>query len=363
VHTSEAGLKSTLNVILKGKAVRNYRTHGGHAHYVIARNGRTYRTLDKKYKADHAGRSMWDGETNISKVSVGIELVGYHVTPITDKQYWSVGVLIDILKNMYHLEDRAVLTHSQVAYGKPNIWVKKLHRGRKKCAKNFNRSKAGLGPTWNFDPDVRAGKLVPDLKLAGIFYGGRDDEATLVGSTIISAQNTAWSIAGEDYDSPETLYRLPSGKLISGDQIEKLIGWNRIPPKTVVLLNQVKSDMEKEDKGPIKTLSGGLTAWSFAGPAYKAKSTFYFLPNGQMKNGQQISDWDDLPTDTKIIVGYQSPRKVTRGKFPIRIAGKKYNDKRTLYYFLNHSLISGDRIESFNTIPPGVLIFLPDESS
>jgi len=305
---------------------------------------------------------MWNGETDISRVSIGIELVGYHYTPITNKQYQAVGILIDILKGVYNLGDREVLTHSQVAYGKPNVWIKKLHRGRKKCAKNFSRSKAGLESTWSFDPDVKAGRLVPDSKLAAIFYEGRDDDLSLVGSNSITARNTAWSIAGEDYDSPTTLYRLPNGKLISGDQIEKLIGWKRIPKRTVVLLNQEKSLADEENKGPVKTISGGLTAWTFAGPAYKLKTTFYFLPNGQMKNGQQISDWDDLPSNTKIIIGYRKPLKITRGRFPIRIAGKRYNSIKTLYYFPNKSLISGNKIKNFKGIPTGVLIFLPAES-
>ncbi|MDH3356230.1 MAG: N-acetylmuramoyl-L-alanine amidase, partial [Desulfobacteraceae bacterium] len=77
VHTSELGRKMTLRVVSKGKRLRNGRkTNGGHTHYVIARNGRTYRIVDKKYEADHAGLSMWNGETNISKISIGIELVG-----------------------------------------------------------------------------------------------------------------------------------------------------------------------------------------------------------------------------------------------------------------------------------------------
>jgi hypothetical protein len=363
VHTAEAGLRSTLNVVSKGKVVRKHRSHGGHAHYVIARNGRTYRTLDKKYRADHAGLSMWKGETDISSLSIGIELVGYHVTPITKKQYRSIGILIDILKDVYSLDDRAVLTHSQVAYGKPNIWIRKLHRGRKKCAKNFSRSKAGLRSGWRFDPDVRAGRLVPDFKLAAIFYGGREDESSLVGSNIVSAQNTVWSIAGEDYDSPGTHYRFPNGRLIPGDQIERQIGWKRIPAKTVVLLNQEKSPNRGEDAGPVKTISGGLTAWSFAGAAYQSKTTYYFLPDGRMKNGRQISDWDDLPTDTKIIIGYQRPLPLTRGNAPIQIAGKRYNDRNTLYYFPNKALIPGDRIKNFTHMPSGVLVFLPKKSS
>ena len=49
----------------------------------IARNGRCYRILDKAFVADHAGVSMWNGHRDISRLSVGIELVGYHYDAIT----------------------------------------------------------------------------------------------------------------------------------------------------------------------------------------------------------------------------------------------------------------------------------------
>ena len=222
MHTSEGGLKTTLRVVSKGKSIRRrYRTSGGHAHYVIARNGRTYRILNKKFEADHAGLSMWDGNTDVSKISIGIELVGYHYTEITDKQYRSVGILIDILQSVYDLDDSAVLTHSQVAYGKPNRWFKKDHRGRKRCAKNFDRTKAGLGPTWRFDPDVKARRLLADSELARLYYARRSFSRDRIGSNVITLNNTAWSIAGEDFDASTTLYQFPDGRIIPGDQIDK----------------------------------------------------------------------------------------------------------------------------------------------
>ena len=198
VHTSELGVKMTLRVVSKGKRLRNgRRTYGGHANYVIARNGRVYRVLDKKYVADHAGLSMWNGETDISKISIGIELVGYHYAPITESQYRSVGILIDILQGIYGLNDQAVLTHSQVAYGKPNRWFRKNQRGRKRCARNFIREKAELGPTWSYDPDVRAGRLLADLQLSKIYYGRREYYAKIDDANVITKRNTAWSIAGQ----------------------------------------------------------------------------------------------------------------------------------------------------------------------
>jgi hypothetical protein len=363
VHTSEAGLKGTLRAVSKGKIVRGRRlTFGGHTHYVIARNGVTYRILDKRYTADHAGLSMWNGQTDISKVSIGIELAGYHYTDITEKQYRAVEILIDILQRVYDLDDRAVLTHSQVAYGKPNRWFRKLHRGRKRCAKNFNRTKAGLGPTWPVDPDVAAKRLMADPALAKIFYARREVPRGSVASNTITNVNTAWSVAGEDYDAATTLYQFPNGRILSGDQIDDLVGWNRLPKHTKVLLNQEKDPNWEKNRGPIKTISNGHTAWDFAGLDYNKRTTFYFFSRGRMKNGSQISDWDELPTQTKMIIGYRDPREVTSKRPPLKIAGMHYNNKKTLYYFPNGKIITGNSVKDFRRLPKGVLVFLPVKS-
>jgi hypothetical protein len=358
VHTSELGLNTTLRVVSRGKHLHNgQRTDGGHTHYVIARNGRTYRILDKAYVADHAGISMWDGGTDISKVSIGIELVGYHYTPITEEQYRSVGILIDILQGVYGLDDRAVLTHSQVAYGPPNRWHRKNHRGRKRCAKNFIRAKAGIGPTWSYDPDVLARRLEADLQLSEIFYGGKEFYAEE--GNIITASNTAWSIAGEDFDSDTTVYKLPNGQIYTGDQISDRIGWNRIPPKTIVLLNQEDSSDLAESEGLIKTISDKITAWSLAGKEYNHETTIYFLPSGQIKSGSAISDWDDLPARTRLIIGYRGPYRLHKNRTAYRIAGLKYKDQKTIYYLPPNTLLGGNEIKDFNQLPAGTLIFLP----
>jgi hypothetical protein len=360
VHTSELGLKTTLKVVLKGKHLRRGRsTNGGHTHYVIARNGRTYRVLDKKYRADHAGRSMWNGETDISKVSIGIELAGYHYAPITESQYRSLGILIDILQRVYGLNDRAVLTHSQVAYGKPNQWFRKNHRGRKRCAKNFIHAKAELEPAWTYDPDVRSGRLLADPQLSEVFYGRREYYAKTGDTNIISRSNTAWSIAGEDYDSRTTVYKFPGGNVYTGNQISDKIGWKRIPEKTVVLLNQENSISLIKSEGPIKTISDRLTAWSFAGKTYNHKTTIYFLPSGRIKRGSKISDWDDLPARTRLIIGYRGPYKLKKNRSAYQIAGHKYKDRKTIYYVPPKKLVAGDEIDDFTHLPTGTLIFLP----
>ena len=146
-------------------------------------------------------------------------------------------MLIDILKNRYRLDDLAVLTHSQVAYARPNQWISKKHRGRKNCAQNFDRKRAGLGPTWSYDPDVRAGRLLPEPVLASIFYGDGLRTEGEVASHVLDRNTTPWEIAGKKYDSPNTLYRLPDGWVISGNRIGTKIGWNNIPIGTEVFLD------------------------------------------------------------------------------------------------------------------------------
>jgi hypothetical protein len=233
VHTTECDLKTTLKIVSEGKQDDfKWITRGGHTHYVIARDGQTYRILDEQFKAHHAGRSMWNGERNLNRISVAIELVGYHDSDITARQYKSVGLLIENLKNTYGLEDRAVLTHSQVAYKSGAF----NERGRKHCARNFDRNRAGLKSTWSFDPDVRAGSLRPDPLLSSIFYGTRIRPGAKYPSYVIQRDKTAWQIAGEKYNSPDTIYKLPGGLIISGNRLDKKIGWQRIPAGTEVFI-------------------------------------------------------------------------------------------------------------------------------
>ncbi|RLB92272.1 MAG: N-acetylmuramoyl-L-alanine amidase [Deltaproteobacteria bacterium] len=368
VHTSELGLDATLRVVSRGKQFKSgYKTPGGHAHYVIARNGRNYRILDKRYRADHAGRSMWKGRTDISDVSLGIELAGYHNAPITKSQYRSIETLIQILEKVYGLKDQDVLTHSQAAYGKPNPWFKKNHRGRKRCAQNFNRAKAGLGHGLQYDPDVRAGRLMADPTLAGIFYAPFFKGPVPLaapreyGSNIISTTNSAWSIAGGDYDENTTVYILPDGRTLPGDKISTTIGWTRLPLNTKVLLNQdiEPAVIQIQTQVPVKIITHNMTAWSHAGVAYREDTTLYFLPSGRVYPGSKISDWDDLPLETRMLVGYRGPFPITRAQTAYKIAGQKYKAPETIYYISPGILTAGDKISDFSDLPRGVQMYLP----
>ena len=237
VHTSECDLKTALKIVSKGKQ-DNYRwvSRGGHTHYVIARDGQTYRILDKKYRASHAGLSMWNGETGLNRSSVGIELVAYHNGSITNNQYKSIRLLINILRNVYSLHSRSVLTHSQVAYDKPDEQIPYYHRGRKHCARNFDWIRAGIGPTWPYDPDVKTGRLRPEPELAAIFYGNKLQKEKIRVADVIDQKQTVWAIARGKYNSPDTLYKLPNGWIISGNRVDSRIGWHWIPDGTKVFI-------------------------------------------------------------------------------------------------------------------------------
>jgi hypothetical protein len=421
VHTSEAGLTSTLRTLSRGKNTGKYRTVGGHSNYAIARDGRIYRILKPIYRADHAGLSMWNGIDDLSSHSIGIELVGYHYGTITDQQYTSLSKLLRALKRSYRVKDKNVLTHSQVSYGRPNFWHKRPHRGRKRCALNFERHRAGLKGAWKYDPDVRARRLARDQTIFAMFYKNKrrltkekeavevvrnnetppkitgdtpiettspntkpevitmtpvngkptpepstqplsgEKEAMAVNqiSNIISKQNSAWNIAGEDYDDSTTLYILPSGKEVRGNQLAKSVGWGRIPTGTRVMLNQ-PLDIEKKRKGPIFFLSKEYTAWSFAQARYSKPSTIYFLPNGKITPGNRMSDWDDMPNGTRMIIGYNGPFRIgsIQGQTPWGIAKRAYNHPDTIYYIPGKGVLTGDKVTDFNDLPNGSSIFL-----
>jgi len=383
IHTSEAGKISTLRTLSDGKRVgRKKRTKGGHANYAVLRNGRIYRILSRKYKANHAGLSMWNGLKNLSYHSIGIELVGYHYGKITFEQYRSLTPLIKELQNIYKIPDKNILTHSQVSFGKPNLWFKNNHRGRKRCALNFNRARAGLVGRWTYDPDVRSKRLTSDYQTKKVFYSeyntnmvkispnrtekilktAKIEEAVkqelVTSSNIISAENTAWNIAGEDYNDSETIYILPDGKRVRGDFAGSKIGWSNIPSGTKVILHQPKTI--KDSDNPVKIISGDFTAWSYAGKEYKNRSTFYILPNGKIKNGTRIKDWDSLPSGVKMIVNYIGPYPLgsTKGKTAWGIAGKYFNKKETVYVIPGIGVVTGDKMRSFNNLPKYSKLFL-----
>ena len=172
LHTTEAPAKSSLNKL----------SERGEAHYCVTENGTVYRIVDRDREAFHAGRSMWNGKEDCDEFSIGIEVVGHHDQAVTLQQLDALKELIARLKRLYSIPDARVVCHSHVAYGAPNTWHKKKHRGRKRCGMLFAmpsvRAKLGLGGRPAYDPDVKAKRLVQaDPDLAASLYGTRDTMA------------------------------------------------------------------------------------------------------------------------------------------------------------------------------------------
>ena len=138
LHTTEGPAKGS------GEKLKRY----GEAHYMIDEIGRVYEVVNIKRVAYHCGLSMWNGRSNLDECSIGIEMVGYHNRNLTQEQINSLRDLIAELKRRYPgISDERILTHSMVAYGSPNQWHKRNHRGRKRCGMKMAASslRARLG--------------------------------------------------------------------------------------------------------------------------------------------------------------------------------------------------------------------------
>lgn len=306
IHSTESGLRSALNTV----------SRRGYSNYLVARNGTIYRILDKKYRSHHAGLSMWNGLRDISSHSIGIELVGYHNDPFTASQYDSLKWLIEVLQRVYKIPDRHVLEHYRVAYGRPNRWVKRLHRGRKKDPGVFNFSRARAGLTSEdprnsilYDPDVRAGRLIPDpdidiARVRLVDRGRYDIEVAQLSENVITRRNTAWRIARGEYDDPMTVYRFPNGTVMRGNQIRN---WDRIPVGTKVYLNRDRTEDVQAVTAAVPVIIQGTTAFDIAGTAYRRSDTYYIFPTGTIKNGRQVRHWDRIPPGTRVLVRYNAP--------------------------------------------------------
>lgn len=354
LHTTEAPLKSSL------RELRRY----GEAHYLVGPDGHIYRIINKHRVAAHAGRSMWKGRTNLDTCSVGIEVVGYHNKDITSAQYTALRVLISQLQSIYRIPDEDVLTHSMVAYGAPNRWHRYPHRGRKRCgmlfAKRDVRNRLGLTKQPAFDPDVKAGRLRnADPYLAKVLYGSAREQRQAVAvfagkeSNVISKNRSAWDIARDRYNSPDTLYIFPDGHRLHGDQIKD---WKSIQSGTKVMLSPLQHENAPDR---IKEIGrDGRNAVAIAGSAVRSSTTIYFLKDGRVRQGNELSlkSISSLPKGTRMLVGYVNGGFVRKGHSAHDICGPKWNLSSTFYRLSNGTVVSGASFKG-KTIPPKTMVF------
>lgn len=384
LHTTEAEARSSLRKL----------SSNGEAHYCVDRDGRVYRIVNRDRVAYHCGTSMWNGIRNLDDISIGIEVVGYHDRALTATQYRTLRELILVLQKLYGVKDANVMPHAQVAYGTPNRWHPKSHRGRKRCGMGYAtpevRDLLGLKERWLIDPDVRARRLViGDTFLAKVLYGGKGSlpyrlprtvkipakkaqsaPQSLATSThktltrtfgralshkttreyIIRKGYSAWDIARDAYNSASTLYIFPDGKRLSGDKINN---WDTLAVGTRVILG------DAEDSGsPLQTLAVGQHPRQLIGEAIHGKDTWYIRPTGGRVQGSRLNDRQltTLPPGTKILVGYTMGGPVTSRRLPSHICPTRWDAPDTFYLIPGRELQPAGKMD-MRRVPSGTYIF------
>lgn len=351
LHTTEAPSASALHKL----------SDLGECNFCINEAGRVFRVIDHRREAYHAGRSMWNGRSNVDEFSVGIEVCGYHDKPITPEQYRSLAALVGELKYIYKIPDSCVLTHSQVAYGAPNKWQPRSHRGRKRCGMMFAlpsvRARLNLKSRPAYDPDVKAGRLVVgDPYLAQVLYGtsrqGRQAVASVSPphANVISKSRSAWDIARDAYNDNTTLYVYPDGTRKYGNQIANF--------KTLQLGTRVTVNApacNRSEKVQVLGING--SAQDIAGAEVLKASTVYIYPDGRYVRGAQLRPEDvlKLPYGTKVLLGYAIGGPVSSKRSAIDICGARWRSSDT-YFLISGALVSGNQVDD-NKIPSGTMIF------
>lgn len=92
------------------------------AHYVIEENGRIHQLVEDNKRAWHAGKSYWEGLSDINSASIGIEIVnpghefGYKHFP--SKQINALEGLVKRIVQRHNIRADRILAHSDIAPGR-----------------------------------------------------------------------------------------------------------------------------------------------------------------------------------------------------------------------------------------------------
>ena len=366
LHTTEAHAKSSLNKL----------SERGEAHYCVTESGAVYRIIDRDREAFHAGRSMWNGKEDCDTYAIGIEVVGHHDQAVTLQQLDALRALLDKLKQLYRLKDWQVVCHSHVAYGAPNTWHKKKHRGRKRCGMLFAmpsvRAKLGLTARPTVDPDVKARRLVQaDEYLAGVLYGSTDTMTARYG-----VKRQAVVVA-----APKTADKKPVGRGVPVAPKPSAVKTAAVPVKTPPNAPPpvVKPPLIVPKETTKEESSGGFLS-AIIPPVFKKKAKLV-IPQGTdvatapspsqipsqksttspvlaLPKDLQIGRMGDSIKDLKALEslpGYVKGGPVSPELSPYKIAGSAWKSPAT-YYYLRGKITSGDKIDE-KSIECGTLIF------
>lgn len=89
------------------------------SHYVVFENGRVFQLVDESRRAWHAGRSFWQGLTDLNSRSIGIEIANpgheFGYRPFPDRQIEAVIGLCRSVFARHFIPPHQVVAHSDVA--------------------------------------------------------------------------------------------------------------------------------------------------------------------------------------------------------------------------------------------------------
>ena len=112
-------------------------------HYFVFEDGRIWQLVPEGRRAWHAGKSSWNGETDLNSRSIGIEIVnpGHDLTaaleggkpnplpppgpPFPDKQIAAISALVKDIATRWSIPPQRILAHSDIAPGRkidPGEW-------------------------------------------------------------------------------------------------------------------------------------------------------------------------------------------------------------------------------------------------
>ncbi len=356
LHTTEAHAKSSLNKL----------SERGEAHYCLTEEGEAYRIIDKDREAFHAGRSMWNAKEDCDEYSIGIEVVGFHNKTMPLKQLLALKELVRQLKQAYKIPDHQVVCHSHVAYGAPNTWHKKKHRGRKRCGMLFAmpsvRAKLGLTARPAYDPDVRAKRLVQaDGYLNSVLYGSVDTMTAFYGKgrPQISAAPTKAKAAAKKVVKGKSATKRPAPKPVMKP---KAVKSKPAPPKPPPPKDVKKPEKPEEESDWLRTM--GLKGGYFkkkaklimpaAAKAEEPKQKPLPLPKDLhvRKMGDDVKDLAALAK----LPGYTRGGPVNAELTPYKIAGPAWRSPTTYYYGPRGKITTGDKIDE-KAVEAGTFIF------
>jgi len=161
------------------------------AHYVVDEDGTLYALVPEERRAWHAGKGVWQGETDCNAASIGIEIVnpghqwGYRDFP--DVQIDAVIALIADIRGRWTIPDDRIIGHSDLAPdrkedpGERFPWKRLAGEGHGLWFEPAPERVAALGPPLGLG-DEGLGVIVLRAGLHrlgyGLMPGGDYDDAT-----------------------------------------------------------------------------------------------------------------------------------------------------------------------------------------